>query len=99
MANKYLVLWSLQLGRLGPEAASAVSRMREYGSRLENDGKVVARYHVVGKHGGAWIYQAESHEELDRLLALAPVYNFASYEVLPLADMADEPTVLGTASE
>ena len=30
-----------------------------------------------------------SNEELDRLLAMSPVFNFSSYQVLPLAEMAD----------
>ena len=50
-------------------------------------GKVLARYHVVGSHGGAWIYDVDSNEELERLLGLAPVYNFARYTIYPLADM------------
>ena len=60
-----------------------------YGKKMEADGKLECRYHVVGKHGGAWIYNVESNEELDRLLAMAPVYNFATYEVLPLAEMPE----------
>jgi muconolactone delta-isomerase len=53
------------------------------------------RYHLIGRHGGAWIYKVKSNEELDLLLAMAPVYNHAHYEVLPLADMSDPVTVLG----
>ena len=49
---------------------------------------MLARYHVVGAHGGAWIYEVESHEEFERLLAVAPVFNFARYTVHPLADMS-----------
>lgn len=94
MASKFLVIWSLEQGAVSSELARAVMRVPEYGKRLEVEGKVLARYHVVGQHGGAWIYQTESHEELDRLLARSPVYNFASYEVLPLAEMTDEPTVV-----
>ena len=60
-----------------------------YGKKMEADGKLECRYHVVGKHGGAWIYNVGSHEELDRLLAMAPVYNFAKYEVLALAEMQE----------
>ena len=45
------------------------------------------RYHIVGAHGGAWIYDVDSHEEFERLLAVAPVFNFARYAVHPLADM------------
>jgi muconolactone D-isomerase len=94
VAEKFLVLWRLELGRLSPDAARAVMRMQEYGARLENEGKVLNRYHMVGSHGGAWIYVADSHEELDQQLAMAPVYNFATYQVFPLAEMTDEPTVL-----
>jgi muconolactone delta-isomerase len=43
---------------------------------------------VVGAHGGAWIYEVDSHEEFERLLATAPVFNFATYDVRPLADMS-----------
>ncbi len=84
---------------MGPEVVRAVSLMQEYGRRLQEEGMVLGRYHVVGRHGGAWIYQANSHEELDLLLARAPVYNFACYEGLPLAQMADEPTVARSESQ
>jgi muconolactone delta-isomerase len=84
---KFLVLWRIELGLLSQPMAQAVGRMPEYGQTLEAEGKVLARYHVVGAHGGAWIYQADSHEELDLLLARAPVFNFAHYDVHVLADM------------
>ncbi len=45
--------------------------------------------------GGAWIYNVTSNEELDRLLAMSPVYNFATYQVLALANMTDPYTVAG----
>ena len=98
MGEKFLVLWRLELARLSPEAVRGVTRMQEYGARLENEGKVTSRYHIVGSHGGAWIYSVDSHEELDRQLALAPVYNFASYQVFPLAEMRGDATVLGSES-
>ncbi len=63
--------------------------MADYGEALERESKVLARYHVVGAHGGAWIYEVDSHEEFERLLARAPVFNFARYDVYPLADMGD----------
>jgi muconolactone delta-isomerase len=47
---------------------------------------VQARYHLVGSHGGAWMYDVASNEELDALLAQAPVYNVAIYQVYPLAE-------------
>jgi muconolactone delta-isomerase len=86
---KFLVLWRLDLALLSKPMAAAVARMPAYAQPLEQTGKVVARYHLVGAHGGAWVYDVESHEELERLLGLAPVYNFARYELHPLADMND----------
>jgi muconolactone delta-isomerase len=53
---------------------------------------------VIGSHGGAWIYNVTSNEELDLPLAMSPVYNYATYQVLPLAEMVD-PTIMGNASQ
>jgi muconolactone delta-isomerase len=86
---KFLVLWRIEIAMLSAEMARAVGRMPEYGAGLEVQGKVLCRYHIVGAHGGAWIYSVDSHEELERLLGLAPVFNFSRYEVLPLAEMPD----------
>jgi muconolactone delta-isomerase len=85
---KFLVMWHIDLALLSPHLATAVARMPEYAGPLERSGKVIARYHLVGAHGGAWIYDVDSNEELERLLGLAPVYNFAHYQVHALADMA-----------
>jgi len=95
MSSKFLVLWKLELGRLSAGAMQTILRQQEYGAQLERDGKVRARYHLVGSHGGAWIYDVESNEELDMLLAKAPVYNLASYDVHPLAEMRG-PTPIGS---
>lgn len=84
---KFLVLWRIDLDLVSAELARAVGRMPEYGQQLEQEGKVLARYHVVGAHGGAWIYDVDSHEEFERLLGRAPVFNFAHYTVHALADM------------
>jgi muconolactone delta-isomerase len=86
-AMKFLVLWRIDLSLVSAELARAIGRMPEYGQRLEHEGKVVARYHVVGAHGGAWIYEVDSHEEFEQLLGRAPVFNFATYTVHALADM------------
>ena len=91
---KYLVIWSLEVSRLTPEMIKAVMEQPDYGKKLQADGKLECRYHMVGSHGGAWIYSVKSNEELDMLLAAAPVYNFAKYKVLPLAEMSDPDTVL-----
>jgi len=92
---KFLVLWHLDVGRPGPEVIKAVAEQPNYATKLEADGKLECRYHLIGRHGGAWIYKVKSNEELDLLLAMAPVYNYAHYEILPLADMSDPATVLG----
>jgi muconolactone delta-isomerase len=86
---KFLVLWHLEVRRISPDMMAAVMEQAKYGKQLEAQGKLECRYHVVGSHGGAWIYNVDSNEELDRLLALAPVYNFPTYQVLPLAEMVD----------
>jgi len=91
---KFLVLWHLETGRITPDVVQAIMQQPEYGKKLEAEGKLECRYHVVGRHGGAWIYNVKSNEELDMLLAMAPVYNLAKYEVLPLADMTNPDTVL-----
>lgn len=94
---KFLVLWEFELAGLRPEVVPAITRMPDYAATLRKEGKLVARYHIVGRHGGAWIYDVSSNEELERLLAMAPVYNFAHYQVLPLAEMESPTAVLNPA--
>ncbi len=96
---KFLVLWSLDPGRMNQEVVQAVLRQPDYAKKLEKDGKLQCRYHLIGQHGGAWIYDVKSNEELDLLLAMAPVYNFATYDVLPLAEMESPETVVGKAKK
>lgn len=92
--SKFLVLWSLEPSLMGSQVVQAVLAMPAYAKMMLAEGKLERRYHLVGKHGGAWIYDVASNEELDRCLALAPVYNFARYEVLPLAEMTESATVV-----
>jgi muconolactone delta-isomerase len=92
---KFLVLWHFEMTRLTPELTNAVMQQPDYARKLESQGKLECRYHVIGSHGGAWIYNVESNEELDRILAMSPVYNYATYQVLPLAEMVDPATVIG----
>jgi muconolactone delta-isomerase len=93
LASKFLVLWTLDVSRAGTALAEAVVRQQDHATQLLAEGKLTARYHMVGKHGGAWIYSVDSNEELDRLLATAPVYNFATYDVVALAEMVDVPVL------
>jgi len=96
---KFLVMWELDLAWLSTGVMHAVMRMPEYAQDVVDQGKLEARYHVVGKHGGAWIYDVTSNEELERLLAMAPVYNFARYDVYPLAEMETPADVLRSSDE
>ena len=91
---KFLVLWSLEIKLLSSEMVKAVLRQQDHSKKLEAEGKLEKRYHIVGRHGGAWIYNVSSNEELDRLLASSPVFNFAHYEVYPLAEMSDQTSVV-----
>ena len=86
---KFLVIWRMEITRLSGEMMRTVLRMPEYAKPLEASGKVIGRYHIVGSHGGAWIYNVESNDELEMLLAQSPVYNYSSYTVYPLADMTN----------
>ncbi len=91
---KFLVMWELEVAGLRPEMVQAVMRMPQYANQIREQGKLMGRYHLVGRHGGAWLYEVASNEELERLLAMAPVYNFARYEIYPLAEMQSPTEVL-----
>ena len=86
---KFLVLWELQSGIRGslPEVAKMLTSLRAYARELHEQSKLEQYYHVVGKHGGAWIFVVGSNEELEILLAKMPVYNFAAYTIYPLSEM------------
>ena len=88
---KFLVIWNIDITRLSGDVMKAVLRMRDHAQPLEQQGKVIGRYHIVGSHGGAWIYNVASNDELEMLLAQSPVYNFSHYKVYPLADMTSLP--------
>ena len=88
---KFLVIWNIDITRLSGDVMKAVLRMRDHAQPLEAQGKVIGRYHIVGSHGGAWIYTVDSNDELEMLLAQSPVYNFSHYKVYPLADMTSLP--------
>ncbi len=95
---KFLVLWELNPAGLQPAMVQAVMKMPDYAKKIKGDKKLLHRFHMVGKHGGAWLYDVASNEELERLLAQAPVYNFAQYQILPLAEMETPAEVLQPGS-
>jgi muconolactone delta-isomerase len=84
---KFLVIWRIDLALMSRGIVDAVLRMSDYAKPLEEQGKVLLRYHIPGAHGGAWIYDVTSNEELDMVLARSPVYNVSHFEVFPLAEM------------
>jgi len=86
---KFLVIWEFQAGiRIGlPEVAKLLSALRAYAKELREQGKLESYYHIVGRHGGAWIFDVESNQELEILLAKMPVFNFATYNIHVLTDM------------
>ena len=88
---KFLVIWRIEIARMSAEVMKMVLKMPDHAKPLEDAGKVIGRYHIVGSHGGAWIYNVESNDELEMLLAQSPVYNVSHFQVLPLADMASLP--------
>ena len=89
---KFLVLWKFQAGiRVGlPEVAKMLSDLRAYAKELREQGKLESYYHIVGRHGGAWIFDVESNQELEILLAKMSVYNFATYNVHVLTEMGSQ---------
>jgi len=90
---KFLVVWKMEISRLSTEMMKTVLRMPDFAKPLEESGKVIGRYHIVGYHGGAWIFDVASNDELEMLLAQMPVYNFSHFDVYPLADMSSLPVV------
>jgi len=87
---KFLVLWEFQSEIRGglPEVAKLLTGLRAYARELHDQGRLERYYHVVGKHGGAWIFDVESNEELEILLAKMRVYNFVKYTILPRSQFA-----------
>jgi muconolactone delta-isomerase len=88
---KFLVIWEFQAGiRIGlPEVAKVLSALRAYAKELREQGKLESYYHIVGRHGGAWIFDVESNQELEILLAKMPVFNFATYNIHVLTEMGN----------
>ncbi len=82
---KFLILGHFDLSRLNSDVTHAILKMPDYARKLGS--KLECRYHVIGSHGGAWIYKVDSNEELDRLLAMSPVYNYATCQVIALAEI------------
>ena len=79
----FLVLWRIELALLSSHLLRAVLQMGDYSASAQRSGMISGRYNVVGAHGGAWLCEVASNEELERLLARAPIYNFAHIRAVP----------------
>jgi hypothetical protein len=53
---KFLVMWRIEIALLSREVMKLVMTMPQYAEPLEQQGKVLGRYHIPGAHGGVWIY-------------------------------------------
>ena len=95
---KFLVLWRLEIQLLSAGMMQGLLRQQDHFAKLSETGKLTDRYHIPGQHGGALIFDVDSIEELDHLLAAFPVYNVAHFDVYPLAEMQD-PTQLSPPGE
>ncbi|MEM2856876.1 MAG: muconolactone Delta-isomerase family protein [Candidatus Nitrosocaldaceae archaeon] len=84
---KFLVIWSFRVTSITSDVIKNIFSLREYAKSLKEKGKLEMYYHIVGKHGGAWIFNVESNEELENLIAAMPVYNLVEYEIYPLTEM------------
>ncbi len=84
---KFLVIWSFIKMQITPDLVKIVFDLRDYARKLKEQDKLEVNYHIVGKHGGMWIFNVESNEELENIIAAMPVYNFADYEIYPLTEM------------
>ena len=81
----YLVKWKIK--SVSSQAMEAVLKMPDYIEELRKTHKLEKRYHIVGGHGGIIILHIGSHEELERILALMPIYNIARFKIYPLTEM------------
>lgn len=62
-------------------------RMPDYAKKVKDDKSCWHSITLWADKTEPWIYDVTSNEELERLLAMAPFYNYARAEVLPLAEM------------
>ena len=85
---KFLVKWCLN--PMPPEMMKAaldiIPAEMEYQKALEEKGKQLASYTFAGRDEGIGIFDVESNEELNEILAKSPSSLKVSYEAIPLVD-------------
>lgn len=89
---KFLVFWTLHeaIVKSNTDLAKVIFDLQDYAKKLRGSGNLDRYYHVIGKHGGVWIFDVKSNEELDSMIARMPIYNYASYDVYPLTEMGGQ---------
>jgi hypothetical protein len=90
---QYLVVASGGPGFASPEEAVEVLEKGilptfDAVMKLEEDGKILAGGLPVGDRAFVFIAEAESHEELDRMLRNIPAWGVLQWEVTPLQSIA-----------
>ncbi len=68
------------------KALDLIPASMEYQKALEEKGKSLATYTFAGKSEGIGIYDVESHEELNDILAKEPYSLMLSFEAIPIVD-------------
>lgn len=87
---KFLVIWSLHMNLLSPDMMKAVLRQPDYAQKLEAEGKVEKRYHIVGGHGELGSITWNRMRSWSGCWPYPLCYNFAEFKVYPLAEMGTE---------
>lgn len=62
--------------------------------KLEKEGKILAGGLFVGQRAGAFIIEAESHDEVDKLLQSLPMWGLVKWKVIPLQSFEDRILVM-----
>ena len=98
---KYLVQWKLapiplEMFEL---AIKMIPLQIQYTKGLEAKGKVLGSYSFPGAREGVKIYQADSDEELHKLLIGNPFVSLLNFTTTPLLDFAESVEAVKKAME
>lgn len=67
--------------------------------KLEKEGKILAGGLFVGQKAGTLIIEAESHDEVDKLLQSLPMWGLVKFKVIPLQSFEDRISVMRKSLE
>ncbi len=83
---QFLIKWKIKA--VNQQSLAAILQMPEYFNELKKKNILEHRYHIVGHHGGFIIIKVSDHTELEKNLALMPIYNIAKFKIYPLTQMS-----------